>query len=341
VVRSCRFMGSVAEAEIEDERTGQVRRFYHRPPAGRLRVGERVILKALLMLLLVIVVGCGRQSAPALAVRQVSCWSVPADGETIPAVRSVAVGPNDEVFALDTAGRVLVFGADGALLRQWSMPQVAKGKPEGICVLKGGRVVVCDTHYSRLVFFNQQGKVLQEVGRLGRADGEFIYPVGVTQGPGGDIYVCEYGGNDRIQVFTPQGRFVRAFGSFGTGPGAFQRPSGMAWCDGRLYVADAINNRIQAFSPDGKFLGVVGGASPPSLEYPYGIAVDVHRTLYAIEYGAGRLTRLGLDGRLLGRYGSAGRGVGQFQTPWGIAIDSHGRLLIADAGNRRIVELSP
>jgi iron(III) transport system ATP-binding protein len=341
VVRACRFMGSVAEAEVEDERTGERRRFYHRPVAGGLRPGDRVILKALLMLLLAVVIGCGRGGDPALSMREEHHWAVPAEGAVIPAVRSVSVGPGDEVYALDTGGRVLVFGPDGALRRQWRMPETGKGNPEGVCVLQDGRVAVCDTHYSRLVFFDRDGKVLRIVGREGRGEGEFIYPVGITQGGDGSIYVCEYGGNDRIQRFSPQGDFLQAFGSFGTGPGAFQRPSGMAWRDGTLYVADAINNRIQAFSSDGRFLGVLGGARPPALEYPYDIVIGAGPVLYAIEYGAGRLTELGLDGRVLGRYGSAGRGDAQFSTPWGIAVDSRGRLLVADQGNRRIVELSP
>ena len=339
VVRSCRFMGSVAEAEIEDERTGRVRRFYHRPPADRLRPGDRVVLRALLALLLVIAIGCGRTAAPALPVREAHAWAMPPDGAVIPAPRSVAIGPNDEVFALDTAGRVLVFDQDGALLRQWRMPEVAVGKPEGVCVLSDGRVVVCDTHYGRLVIFDQQGKELGRIGRTGRGPGEFIYPVGITRDDDDDIYVCEYGGNDRVQKFNARGEFVLAFGSFGTGPGAFQRPSGIAWRGGTLYVADAINNRIQAFSGEGKFLGVVGDGTGPALYYPYGIVIGRDGALYIVEYGAGRLDKISPDGRLLGAYGTSGRGDGQLSTPWGLAVDSKMRVRIADTGNRRIVEL--
>lgn len=61
--------------------------------------------------------------------------------------------------------------------------------------------------------------------------------------------------------------------------------------------------------------------------------------LYVIEYGAGRMTRLDLDGRLLGRYGSIGSSLGQFATPWGIAVDAQRRIYVADTGNRRVVEL--
>ena len=34
-----------------------------------------------------------------------------------------------------------------------------------------------------------------------------------------NLYVAEYGSNDRVQVFTREGKFLRAFGAFGTKPG--------------------------------------------------------------------------------------------------------------------------
>ena len=47
-----------------------------------------------------------------------------------------------------------------------------------------------------------------------------------------------------------------------------------------------------------------------------------------------------LNGEVFGRYGKTGRGTGEFWTPWGIATSPDGRILVADTGNRRIVELS-
>jgi ABC-type multidrug transport system ATPase subunit len=340
VVRSHRFRGAVAEAELEHRGSGEVRRFYHRPAGRMLRAGDRVVLKALALLLVALIAGCGGRGEPALSVKSVEHWSVPAEGPTIPAPRSVAVGAGDEVYVLDTAGRVLVFSPDGALVRQWRMPDVAVGKPEGIRVLKDGRVAVCDTHYCRVLVFDSRGTRLSEFGRQGRGPGEFIYPVGIAEDDAGFLYVCEYGGNDRVQKFTADGRHVLSFGSFGTGEGQFQRPSGMAWLDGRLYVADAINNRILSFDAEGRYCGVLGEPGGRlTLRFPYDIAAGPDAALYVVEYGAGRLTKLSLTGRLLGRYGAAGRGLGELQTPWGLAVDSHLRLHIADTGNRRIVGL--
>ena len=248
-------------------------------------------------------------------------------------------GPNEELFVLDNAGRMLVYNKSGELVRQWRMPDYKIGKPEGSCVMLDGRIAVADTHYHRVVFFDQQGTVVGMLGEEGNAPAQFIYPVGVTQDAHGHLYVAEYGGNDRVQKFTADGKFVLAIGKSGTQPGEFQRPSGVVWREGVVYVADAINNRIQAFQDDGQFLRVVADAETACLYYPYDVALAPDDTLFVVEYGGGRVSQISLDGKLLGQYGSPGRGEGQLYTPWGIAVSKSGKVAIADTGNRRVVEL--
>jgi len=250
------------------------------------------------------------------------------------------MGNDGELVALDTAGRVLVYAPDGSIRRQWRMPDSRIGKPEGVCVLHDGRVVVGDTHYHRVVVFRSDGKVTLMFGKEGQGPGEFIFPVAVTKDAQENLYVAEYGSNDRVQKFTSDGHFLLAFGGFGTSPGQFQRPSGLVWRDGKIYAADAFNNRIQVFTDEGKFLKILEAKDQSlGLRLPYDLKLGADDTLYAVEYGAGRVTRLDLDGRLLGRYGTTGTGLGQFATPWGIAVDSQKRIYVADTGNRRVVRL--
>jgi len=340
LVQSSRFKGSVAEVELVHEATGERRRFYHRPPSDGLLQGVKVALRVLTCLLLALTAGCGGSSAPELHVSAVRSWSLPPDGATLPAPRAVTIGRNDEVIALDTAGRILVFTAEGTLSRQWRMPDSKEGRPEGACVLKDGRIAVADTHYHRVVFFDPEGKVLGMFGSKGEGAGEFMYPVSVVQDDKENLYVCEYGGNDRVQKFTVDGKFLLAFGGFERGEGKFQRPAGMVWRNGKLFVADAMNNRVQVFSDRGEFLRVLGRPGKPLVfHYPYDITMDAAGALYVIEYGAGRLAKVSQDGELLARFGTTGRGEREFQTPWGVAIDSKRRVRIADTGNRRIVEL--
>ena len=342
VVESSRFQGALAEVEVRHEPTGAVRTFYHRPASNHLAQGARVVLKALLGLLLCLqVAGCSPASqGPVIAVKEVHSWPVPPAGLLQPAARSLTIGNHGEVIALDTGGRVLVYGPNGSIARQWPMPESKNGNPEGVCVLRDGRIVVGDTHYHRVVEFAPDGQSFTTFGKEGQGPGEFIYPVAVAKDAQDNLYVAEYGSNDRVQKFTADGKFLLAFGGFGTKPGEFQRPSGLVWRDKKIYAADAFNNRIQVFSDDGKFLKILDSDKQPlALQLPYDLKLGPDDSLYAIEYGAGRVSRFDLDGRLLGRYGTNGAGLGQFATPWGIAVDGQRRIYVADTGNRRIVEL--
>lgn len=342
IVESSRFQGSVAEVELRHEPSGTVQKFFHRPPANHLARGTRVVLKALVCLLLCLhMAGCGQsKKTPTIAVKEVHSWSVPPQDLLQPAPRSLAIGNHGEVIALDTAGRVLVYAADGSIARQWPMPDCKIGKPEGVVMLRDGRVVVCDTHYHRVVVFDADGKSYQTFGKEGQGPGEFIYPIAVAKDPQENLYIAEYGSNDRVQKFTSDGKFLLAFGAFGTKPGEFQRPSGLVWRDGKIYASDAFNNRVQVFSDDGKFLKILDSTNAPlALKLPYDLKLGADDNLYAVEYGAGRVTRFDLEGRVLARYGSIGSGLGQFATPWGLAVDAQKKIYVADTGNRRVVEI--
>jgi ABC-type multidrug transport system ATPase subunit len=337
-----RFRGAYCETDLQTK-DGERRVFLHRPPLAP-APGTRLRVTLLLVLLLAFCTGCSPHSSePVISVKEWHSWVLPNDGPTQPTPRSIAVGAKGDLAILDTAGRVLLYHPDGTLIRHWKMLDVQFGKPEGIVWLKDGRLVVCDTHYFRIVWFDPEGKVLRMVGKRGTGHAEFDFPVGITKDAAENLYVCEYGGHDRVQVFSREGKWLRQIGSAGTGPGQFQRPSGMAWNAGKLYVADAVNHRVLVFKDTGEYLGLLGetanGGSALTFNLPYDISLAPDGAFYVIEYGAGRLTKVSADGRLLGRFGTTGSGTGQFATPWGLTFDSHLRAFIADTKNRRLVVL--
>ncbi|MBM82565.1 MAG: hypothetical protein CMJ78_18530 [Planctomycetaceae bacterium] len=296
----------------------------------------------MLFVSVVFLIGCTSGDEPVLDVKNVRHKAMPADGLKIPAPRGMTVGPNDTLYVLDNGGRVLVYSAEGDMQASWHMPEYDVGRPEGICVFEDGRIAVADTHYHRVVFFAKNGDVKSMMGKEGEAEGEFIWPVAIVQDDDQDFYVSEYGGENRIQKFSVEGKFLKQWGGHGTEPGLFQRPSGMVWHDGKIYAADAFNNRIQVFTDEGEFIGLLGaeqGENAASLHYPYDITRSVDGDFFVVEYGANRVTRLSPEGRLLGRFGSTGGDSGQFLTPWGLTIDTKHRVWVADTGNRRIVEL--
>ncbi len=340
VVESATFVGSREDISLRHESTGATHRFAHRPRQATLQAGMRVALQWLGLLLLWVLPGCGPSAGPGLTAAKIDYWTLPPDGLRIPAPRAVSATAEGTVYTLDNAGRVLAFDPLGKPLAQWWMPAYSVGKPERILQLRDGRLIVADTHYHRMVIFDSQGNVATIFGRKGESPGEFIYPVAVAEDDRQNLYVCEYGGHDRVQIFRPDGTYVSEFGSFGTGPGQFQRPSGIVWRDGLLYIADAFNNRVWVCHEDGRPANLPAGAFTADLHYPYDIAVSRQGEYYVVEYGAGRVTKFSRDGQLLGRFGASGDAAGELETPWGLSVDNEGRILVADTGNRRIVQVT-
>lgn len=339
-----RFSGSVAEVDLRQVTSGTTQRIYHRPPRPSLRPGQRVSFRFLATIFAALSClwqsGCDVLGVPELKILASESVRIPVDGKRLPAPRALTISPEKELYCLDDSGRILVYNQKNELIRQWRMPESDVGKPEGIRILLDGRVAIADTHYHRVVFFDQQGTLLGMFGSKGENPGEFTYPVDLLQDPQGFLYVAEYGGSDRIQKFQPDGTFVLEFGGLGTSVGQFQRPSGMVWIDSRLYVADAINCRVQVFSDQGQPLEVLDWAKQGGLYYPYDISISPQGQLFMVEYGACRLTVAEPHGQIVAQYGHEGRGQKELWTPWALTVSDDNRVFIADTGNRRIVQLT-
>lgn len=299
----------------------------------------RLLILGCLMAL--VLCGCSNQRETMLKITDISTWNMPPDGARIPSPRAITVGLNGEILCVDDAGRVLVFDKHGQLKRQWMMPESELGHPEGIVVLRDGRIAVSDTHYNRLVIFKPDGTTSAIIGHKGVEPGEFTNPVGITQDDDGALYVCEYGERDRAQKLSMAGNPILSFGESGAGDGQFQRPASIRWRAGKVYVVDAVNNRIQVFTDKGKFLKVLGAdqETPPSFYLPYDMTFGPDGSIYVIEYGGARLGKLSPEGKVIGHFGKPGANRGEFKTPWGVAVDREGTIYVADTGNRRIVVL--
>jgi len=341
-VEECIAVGSLSEIRLRDD-SGRCRTFVHATRGAPPQRGHRVKLSAMLSAVLALLMaGCGGSSEEAATLPVVSTrvWSLPVEEGRMPAPRAMTFSPQGELFVLDDIGRVVVYGTDGQLSRKWWMPEYSVGRPEGIIVMHDGRLAIADTHYHRVVFFSQAGELQGTFGEEGEGPGQFIYPCDVAEDAQGNLYVAEYGGNDRVQKFSADMTFLTEFGDAGTGPGQFQRMGGLAWHEGNLFVCDIINNRVQRFDDSGKLLGELTLSGAAFLEYPYDVTIAADGRIDIIEYKSGRVSQMTLAGEMQGRYGTTGRGAGEFWTPWGLASTPDGRIVVADTGNRRIVELS-
>jgi DNA-binding beta-propeller fold protein YncE len=266
--------------------------------------------------------------------------------------RAIAIDREDLLYIVDFTPRIQVFTGDGEFVRGWQPPEFTNGRPSGLAFDNEGNLLVADTHYFRTLTYTRGGKLLDDRtigGVCGYGDGEFQFVTDAAQDSQGNYFVTQYGEVDRIQKFSPDRKFLLAWGSHGSELYQFQRPQKIVIDDADLvWVTDACNHRVQVFDASGKEAKLVKtwgelGTEPGKLRYPYDILLDdaalagrPEGCVYLCEFGNHRVQKFTREGQFLGLWGENGRGEGQLDQPWGIARDSQGRMFILDSYNHRV-----
>ncbi|MCK4343095.1 MAG: hypothetical protein KAY37_15380 [Phycisphaerae bacterium] len=253
--------------------------------------------------------------------------------------RAIAEAPDGRLYIVDKAARIQCYSPAGEFLFDWRMPESSAGKPTGLGIGPDGKVYAADTHYSRVMIFEPDGTPAGQFGSNGEGPGQFIMPTDVAVNAAGEIYVSEYGGNDRVSKFSPDRQYLFSFGDRSAGPAQLQRPQALLLDDdGSLWVADACNHRICHFSSDGELLSTFGhrGTGPGELRFPYGLDWLPDGSFIVAEYGNNRLQRFAAAGHSLGTWGAAGRKAGQLAYPWAVVSDPDGLMYVLDSGNNRV-----
>ncbi len=255
--------------------------------------------------------------------------------------RAIAASQGGKLFVIDRTGRVQRFSLSGEFEHSWIMPGTVpdKGTPSGICVDGEGRVFVADTHWHRVVVFDESGVELFRFGERGTGPGQLMLPTDVAVDSHGSIYVSEFGGNDRVQKFDGDGRYVLSFGDLSFGSASLQRPSALA-IDGKdnVWVVDTSNHRVCCFDPHGRFVTSVGelGRGPGQLRYPRDVVVLPGGDLAVVDYGNNRLAYFDRNLEYSASWGQAGRRLTDLHMPINAAV-ADGVVFLADSKNHRVV----
>jgi len=303
----------------------------------------------------------------------IQVWGTQGSGEgQFNRPRNLAIGPDGFIYVVDTDNhRVQKFDAQGHFVKAWGSmspkgndgqpilpaPPGTFTEPWGIAVDKDGNVYVADTWNHRIQKFTSDGVFLKEWGTFGTpgvdnptlGPGQFWGPRGIAIGPDGNVYVTDTG-NKRVQVFTPDGQFIAAFGGGGPLDGQMDEPVGIAIAeDGTIYIADTWNQRVQVFSKDRVYLRqwkVEMGWMDSSGETqgidnkPY-IAVDKQGRVYITDPQQYRVIVYRNDGTELLNFGNYGPEPNNFALPTGIAVDKDGNIYVADTDNHKIMKFGP
>jgi DNA-binding beta-propeller fold protein YncE len=140
----------------------------------------------------------------------------------------------------------------------------------------------------------------------------FQRPTDVAWDAAGNIYVADGLGNARIAKFDKNGKFIKSWGSLGSATGQFNSLRGIAIdAQGNVYAADAGNKRIQVFDGEGNYKTQLQGLGSPSAIC---ISPGPHQYLYSSNSNApenvdtaGEIYKVELDGRVAGKFGTAGK----------------------------------
>lgn len=137
----------------------------------------------------------------------------------------LSVDQNDNIWVTDVAlHQVFKFNHSGKLLMKLGEAKVSGNdsahfnRPTDVAVATDGSLYISDGYRnSRIIKFDSTGKYLFEWGTKGDGPGQFNIPHGLDLDAQGNVYVADRE-NNRVQVFTPDGKFLRAWTAenFGT-----------------------------------------------------------------------------------------------------------------------------
>lgn len=250
------------------------------------------------------------------------------------------IDPQDNVWTIDVAAnQVVKFNSDGSIglvlgrkpetIGVRPNPPAAPGAPGAGGGGGGG---------------GGQGAANRPAGS-GIPGSGFNRPTDVAWDKAGNIYVADgIGTNNRIAKFDKEGRFITHWGSTGSGPGQFNGVKALALdAQGNVYAADAGNKRIQVFDGEGKFLREFSNVGTP-------LAMCMTRgsTQYLYVSHAGdedgmddaAIYKVQLDGKVVGKFGSAGKLPKEFGLANSIDCRNDNELLIGEMTNWRVQRVS-
>ncbi len=265
---------------------------------------------------------------------------------------------------------VIEFDPDGNVVQAWGGPDTHAPWPEaehGIFVDPDDHVWIGSSGAGDQVIlkFTRSGERILQIGEFGKTGGSgdtalMGRPADIAvDAQAKEVYIADGYGNRRVIVFDSEtGEYKRHWGAYGDSPDdtelgpydpaapparSFRSPVhavGLS-ADGRVYVADRVNDRIQVFGKDGSFLHEAF-IRPATLSM--GSAWDVafspdpgQAWLYLADGTNNKVWILERDGLgVVGEFGRNGRYAGEFHWVHSLAMDSRGNLYTGevDTGQR-------
>ncbi|MHC4655994.1 MAG: Ig-like domain-containing protein [Planctomycetota bacterium] len=178
----------------------------------------------------------------------------------------LAIGSNGDLYVLsssENSSQVLIY--NDQLVQQSTINVYEAENPEGIALDGDNNIYIADTGGNCIHKYDSGGTLDATFGNSGSVcgsgsgEGQFDGPWGIAVDWSGYIYVTD-SGNDRVQIFEPDGQFDSEWGELGSGDGQLDNPTGFClFGSSEIYLADTGNDRIQNLSAKtGYYYGGIG-----------------------------------------------------------------------------------
>jgi hypothetical protein len=172
----------------------------------------------------------------------------------------------------------------------------------------------------------------------------FDRPTDVAWDAAGNIFVADGYNNSRVGKFDKDGKYIKSWGSRGTQPSQFHTVHTIATdVKGNVYVGDRENRRIQVFDNDGNFKSMYLNVGAP---WAVCITPGQHQYLYSsnsngtADMDNGEIYRMELDGKILGKFGTAGKQLKEFGSVHEIDCRNPNEIYVGEITNWRVQKLT-
>ena len=203
--------------------------------------------------------------------------------------------------------------------------------PTAVAVARDGSIFVVDGVNDRIVRFDAEGAVLEEIQQVG--DERLAQPMAARLDATERLWIVD-AGNQRVLVRAPDGSLERTI--VFSAEVLQRRPDltdAALSADGRfLWAVDNNHHQLLRYNLASGELKTLGqrGESLGQFQYPFMLAIAADGDIYLTDVINGRVQALNAEGEPTGTVGTYGVDLGQFFRPNAIAIDAEQRVWISD-----------
>ena len=268
--------------------------------------------------------------------------------------------PDEKIlYAVDRDGnRIQAFDKNGTFLFAWGKLGNDDGQfhvPYGIDVDIEGNVWVVDRANDRVQKFDSRGKFILKFGnkdaKPSDEPGKFDNPRHVAVDKDLKYLYVVDSKNNRIQKFDVNGTFIEVIGKLGNKRGEYNLPTTIEIdSKGNFIVNERGNERIQKFDSNWNPILMWGSKGSGNSEFCHieHIAIDKYDNVYVTDPQSDpgcsqhpRVLKFDAQGNFITKWGSHGKGDGEFVDPEHLAIDSEARVYVSDRSNDNIQVFEP